>query len=108
MVGHLEVPALEQTKGLPSSLSPSIIHDLLVKEFGFDGLVVTDALKGQKVFQITVETNHHHWGRFWQEQICTIPDDLPIAFEDIRNAFVSGAITEERLYIQSKNSPCKV
>ena len=43
MVGHLEVPALQNTQGLRFIFIPSIIHDLLVKEFGFDGLVVTDA-----------------------------------------------------------------
>ena len=30
MVGHLEVPALEKVKGRPSSLSSSIVTDLLV------------------------------------------------------------------------------
>lgn len=44
MVGHLEVPGLEPAKGLPSSLSYNIIHNLLVGELGFKGLVFTDAL----------------------------------------------------------------
>ncbi len=44
MVGHLEVPALEIKKGLPSSLSEQIISGLLKEEMGFQGLVFTDAL----------------------------------------------------------------
>lgn len=44
MVGHLEVPAYEKQKGVPSSLSHSIVTDLLKKELGFRGLVFTDAL----------------------------------------------------------------
>ncbi|MGE5412523.1 MAG: glycoside hydrolase family 3 N-terminal domain-containing protein, partial [Clostridiales bacterium] len=44
MVGHLEVPAYEKTKGLPATLSESIITDLLKKKLGFTGLVVTDAM----------------------------------------------------------------
>lgn len=44
MVGHLEVPALEPQKGVPSSLSRRIVTDLLGKELGFKGLVFTDAL----------------------------------------------------------------
>ncbi|NDV64044.1 glycoside hydrolase family 3 N-terminal domain-containing protein [Bacteroides sp. 224] len=47
MVGHLEVPVLEPTKGLPSSLSRNIVNDLLVEELGFRGLVFTDALAMQ-------------------------------------------------------------
>lgn len=45
MVGHLEVPALEPTKGVPASLSRAITHDLLVEELGFKGLIFTDALE---------------------------------------------------------------
>ncbi len=44
MVGHLDVPALEKTKGTPASLSRAITHDLLVDELGFQGLIFTDAL----------------------------------------------------------------
>jgi beta-N-acetylhexosaminidase len=43
MVGHISVQALDPT-GTPASLSPKIITDLLRKEMGFDGVVVTDAL----------------------------------------------------------------
>ncbi|MEO9892495.1 glycoside hydrolase family 3 N-terminal domain-containing protein [Aurantibacter sp.] len=44
MVAHLEVPALESEKKIPSSLSPYIINGLLKQEMGFKGLVFTDAL----------------------------------------------------------------
>lgn len=48
MVGHLKVPALDQT-GTPSSLSQPIIEGLLRKELGFQGLLFTDALDMQGV-----------------------------------------------------------
>ena len=44
MVGHLEVPALNPQKGVPSSLSRRIVTGLLGEELGFKGLVFTDAL----------------------------------------------------------------
>lgn len=44
MVGHLEVPAIEPQKGLPSSLSRKVVSGLLVNDLGFQGLVFTDAL----------------------------------------------------------------
>ncbi|MCB9169246.1 MAG: serine hydrolase [Flavobacteriales bacterium] len=44
MVAHLEVPALDSTPGLPSTLSRPIVHGLLEDELGFKGLVFTDAL----------------------------------------------------------------
>lgn len=47
MIGHLNVSALN-TKGLPSSLSPTVGVNLLQKEMGFAGLTFTDgmAMKG--------------------------------------------------------------
>lgn len=44
MTGHLFVPALDKTANRPSSLSKSIITDLLQKKLGFQGLCFTDAL----------------------------------------------------------------
>ena len=44
MVAHLRVPALEPDSLLPSSISKRIITDKLKGEFGFDGLVFTDAM----------------------------------------------------------------
>jgi beta-glucosidase-like glycosyl hydrolase len=41
MAGHLSIPALDAK---PASLSKKIITDLLKKELGFDGLILTDAL----------------------------------------------------------------
>jgi beta-glucosidase-like glycosyl hydrolase/CubicO group peptidase (beta-lactamase class C family) len=44
MVAHLNIPALDSTKGMPSSLSPLVIDSLLRGRLNFDGLVLTDAL----------------------------------------------------------------
>ncbi len=44
MVAHLEVPSLDSTLHLPSSLSRPIITELLKEEFGFQGLIFTDGL----------------------------------------------------------------
>src|SRR4029077_3134837 len=44
MTGHLAVPALEPDPEVPATMSAKITTDLLRREMGFDGLVVTDAL----------------------------------------------------------------
>ena len=44
MVGHLAVPALSSGKHIPSSLSKDMIKGLIRKEFGFEGVVISDAL----------------------------------------------------------------
>ena len=44
MVAHLYVPALEKQKGIPASVSKSIITGILKEKFGYKGLIITDAL----------------------------------------------------------------
>jgi hypothetical protein len=44
MIAHMNIPALDKTPNLPSSLSPAVIDGLLKKELGFKGLVFTDAM----------------------------------------------------------------
>ncbi len=44
MTGHLSVPALDNTTGKATSLSPVIVSDLLQKQLKFQGLAFTDAL----------------------------------------------------------------
>jgi beta-N-acetylhexosaminidase len=44
MTGHLNVPALEPDPNTPATLSSAILTDLLRKQLGFEGLVVTDAM----------------------------------------------------------------
>lgn len=44
MTAHLHVPALDPTPGLPATLSPLIMTDLLRNEMGFNGLIVTDSM----------------------------------------------------------------
>lgn len=44
MAAHLSLPALDPTPNVPSSLSKPILTDLLRRELGFEGLIVTDAM----------------------------------------------------------------
>jgi beta-N-acetylhexosaminidase len=44
MTGHLNVPSLEPDPNTPATLSSRVLTDLLRKQLGFQGLVVTDAM----------------------------------------------------------------
>ncbi|MBK1441380.1 glycoside hydrolase family 3 [Parapedobacter sp. ISTM3] len=44
MVAHMNIPSLDKTPNLPSSLSHHIITNVLKKRFGFQGLTFTDAM----------------------------------------------------------------
>jgi len=44
MVAHMNIPALDNTKNLPSTLSHPIVTDILKEEMGFKGLIFSDAM----------------------------------------------------------------
>lgn len=44
MVAHMNIPSLDKTPNLPSSLSPQVVAQLLKQQIGFKGLVFTDAM----------------------------------------------------------------
>ncbi|HEX3388882.1 MAG TPA: glycoside hydrolase family 3 N-terminal domain-containing protein, partial [Streptosporangiaceae bacterium] len=50
MIGHIEVPALDDS-GQPASLSPAIVTGLLRNRLGYQGVVVTDSLQMAGVLQ---------------------------------------------------------
>lgn len=51
MVAHLFVPTLEKQHNTPASVSKSIVTDLLKKQIGYKGIIVTDALNMGAVSQ---------------------------------------------------------
>ena len=44
MVAHVTVPALDSDPNHVATISPAVVSDLLEKQLGFKGLIVTDAL----------------------------------------------------------------
>lgn len=44
MIAHMNIPSLDKTPNLPSSLSKHIVTDVLKKRLGFQGLTFTDAM----------------------------------------------------------------
>ncbi|MDR7209944.1 glycoside hydrolase family 3 N-terminal domain-containing protein [Flavobacterium piscis] len=52
MIGHLAVPSLNGGKDTSSTLSKTIIQDLLREKLGYDGLVISDALNMHSVSKL--------------------------------------------------------
>jgi len=102
MVAHLSVPALEPRPNYPSSISPKVVHDLLIKELGFNGLVFTDALnmKGASNFK---EPGQIDLAAFLAgNDVLLISEDVPKAQALIAEAYNSGIISEQRLSLSVK------
>lgn len=94
MVGHLAVPALDPTN-TPASVSYPIITDLLKKEMGFDGIVITDALgmKGLTEGFADASLAAYKAG----VDILLMPVDPNAAIDILDAAFESGELDETGL-----------
>ena len=97
MVGHLNIPSLENKGNYPSSASYNVVTNLLQKQMGFEGLIITDglAMKGASDFKgagdlelaVLLAGNDIFLG----------PENVPIAMIKLESYYDVGIITEERL-----------
>lgn len=98
MVGHLEVKALDET-GTISSISRRIVTDLLRNEYGYDGIICTDALgmdgvaKASGLDQAHVALEAYKAG----VDILLMPEDVDNTLDLISNAIKKGELSEEEL-----------
>ena len=90
MVGHLEVPALSKR---PASLSSDIIG-ILQKEFGFKGLVFTDALEMKG---ISNNANVCAQALIAGNDMLLAPRNLKRELDGVLNAVKAGQLTEEQI-----------
>lgn len=80
MIGHLAVPALSGDDTLPATLSSKIVKDLLRNEWGYKGLIITDALNMRGVCNLFDEK-----GKL-EEEAFRAGNDILLVPVDIREA----------------------
>ena len=99
MVAHVTVPALEPDPNRVATTSPAVVTDLLKKQLGFKGLVVTDALDmagltrlyGANIGRAAVEAFKAG------NDLLLIPFDLDASYRSMLEAVRSGEISSARL-----------
>jgi beta-N-acetylhexosaminidase len=97
MTAHLHVPALDPTPGLPATLSPRIITDLLRKHMGFRGLIVTDSMgMGGITNSFTPQDAAIKAVRAGVDMVL-LPPDPPGVIEALLKAVSSGEIPVSRI-----------
>ncbi|MBT5011987.1 MAG: serine hydrolase [Flavobacteriaceae bacterium] len=97
MVAHMEIPSLEKTPKLPSTLSKSIITKLLIKKLKFKGLVITDAMDMKGVVDFNMDESADVKAILAGNDILLMPDDLDQSTISIKKALNNGTITKKRL-----------
>ena len=96
MVGHLNIPALDTTKKSVSSLSYTIVSQLLKKELGYNGLIITDGMemkgvRNQNRFEGDVEIRALLAGA----DILLLPGETDSVISAIKRAVEEGVISED-------------
>lgn len=97
MVAHLEVPALEQTPHVPTTLSRNTVTDLLKNKMGFKGLIFTDALNMQGVTKYFPAGDVDLMAFEAGNDVLLFSQDVPLAITKIKNAIDSGRIQQSDL-----------
>ena len=99
MVAHVTVPALDPDPNYVATISPVIVSDLLERQLGFQGIVVTDALDMAGLTHLF----DNNIGRAAVEafkagnDLLLIPADFPASYDAMMQAVQSGEISRERL-----------
>ena len=97
MIAHLEVPSLERTKGLPSTLSYSIVTSLLKNTLGFKGLIITDALEMKGLSNFKSKGNLDMLAFKAGNDILLMSANVSEGIQAIVDEYNLGEISEERL-----------
>jgi len=97
MVAHLEVPALEIKKEVPSSLSEQVITGILKEEMGFKGLIFTDALNMKGAADRGKNGDVELEAFLAGNDILLMPTALEEAKAKLLKLYDRGKISEERL-----------
>ena len=96
MIAHLNIPSL-QKKGIPSTLSKTIVTDLLKNQLGFNGLIFTDALNMKGVKEVKNIGNIDLAAFMAGNDILLMSENISNGINSIQKAYLSGLISESRL-----------
>ena len=99
MVAHVTVPALEPDPNRVATTSPAIVTDLLKRQLGFQGIVVTDALDMAGLTRLySANIGRAAVDAFKAgSDLLLIPADLDASYNAVLEAARSGEIPSARL-----------
>lgn len=96
MVGHISVPKVVGDN-TPSTLSYKLVTEVLKKQLGYNGLIVTDSLIMQAVTKVYSGEQIAVMAVKAGNDILLMPKDLSVAVNAIKEAVKSEEISENRI-----------
>lgn len=102
MVAHLNVPSLDSTLNMPSTLSSSIVTGLLKEKLGFKGLIFTDALNMKGVSQSYNPGIVDKMALLAGNDVLLYSENVAKAIEEIHFAVENCEITQDEIDVRVK------
>ena len=102
MVAHLNIPALDRSEHVPSTLSKKIVKGILRDSLGFDGLVFTDALGMEGVTKYFKPGEIELMALQADNDVLLFPQDMPLAVRRISDAVRNGELKKSVIYQKCK------
>jgi beta-N-acetylhexosaminidase len=99
MVAHVTVPALDADPNHVATISPAIVSDLLEKQLGFKGVIVTDALDMAGLTHLFASNIGREAVEAFKagNDLLIIPPDLAASYDSMLKAVRAGEISQQRL-----------
>lgn len=96
MVSHLAVPVFTGDN-TPASLSEQVVTDILRKELGFNGVIITDAMNMGAITEYYEADQAAIMALRAGCDMILMPDDFEAAYNGVLEAVQNGIISEERI-----------
>lgn len=97
MIAHMNIPSLDNTPNLPSTLSKPIVTGLLKEELGFKGIIISDAMEMKGVVKFFKDGEADVMGIEAGNDILELSEDTRRGIKLVRQAVKSGRISMERI-----------
>ena len=98
MVSHMIAPGLTgEGDYTPCSLSETVVTDILRKELGFDGVIITDAMNMGAVTEYYTSADAAIYALKAGCDMVLMPEDFEEAYNGVLQAVQDGTISEERI-----------
>ena len=97
MVAHMNIPSLDTTRNLPSTLSKPIITGILKEELVFKGLIVSDAMEMKGVVKNFKDGEADVLGVIAGNDILELSENSARAIKLVRNAIREERISMDRI-----------
>ena len=101
MVAHLNIPALDSS-GLPTTLSQPVITQLLKRELGYKGLIVTDAMNMRGVTASKPAGVADKDALVAGNDVLEFTEDVTRAIAEVRQAIRQGAVTQHEIDLKCR------